>query len=42
MISGSDTSLNNTKFKIKSTNINGTAFNITIIAPSEHININII
>ena len=34
MISGSDTSLNNTKFKIKSTNINGTAFNITIIAPS--------
>lgn len=34
IISGSHSSLNNIKFKIKSTNINGTAFNVSVIAPS--------
>ena len=34
LITGSHTNLNNTKFKIKSTNINGTTFSVTIIAPT--------
>jgi len=33
-ITGSHSNLNNTKFKIKSTNINGTTFSVTIIAPN--------